>query len=70
MLKSYTVLKAYCDICTKRADYRLEVTNDDLPKNFLNSGTRLLHYCAKHVPVFIMKDIANWKKEISLPPGS
>lgn len=62
-------LRAKCKICKERADFSVEYTNDDLPKNYLRDGTRLKHYCLEHLPKEVMASKENMMKAAQRPFG-
>ena len=50
MITRVSKLDFECEVCKKRADFSIERTDDDLPENYIQTGTRGGYYCKEHLP--------------------
>lgn len=53
---SWRDLRSKCTVCNKRADFDVEYSNDDLPKEYLQGGTRMIGYCLQHLPEEVLQN--------------
>ena len=66
---SWHDLREVCTVCGERADFSVEYSNDDLPKGYLRSGTRIKGYCLHHLPKEVTMDKLLMIKAAQQPTG-
>ena len=67
MMVGWRDLREKCRTCGIRADFSVEYTNDDLPKWYLQDGTRVIGYCLQHVPEEVKLSKASMLAEAQKP---
>lgn len=57
LVKGVRLIKAFCCLCSKRADYAVTQSNEDLfgkrdenGLRYMTDGNRVVYYCEEHMP--------------------
>ena len=61
-------LQGTCKHCSRRADWSVTMTNDDLPEEYFREGERIEHYCDTHLPDDARALMDNISKAARTPP--